>query len=120
MDKTSIQSNLHLFDEEARELLGECATKPQVVIVGGSAFVLMGQTDRATHDIDVLSLPNGLGELIKQYGMNLDVAAYSDCLPYNYEDRLIALDIGDCYLEYLVPSLEDLVVMKLYGYETLI
>lgn len=36
-------------------------------------------------------------------------------MPYNYEDRLIILETGSKNIEFIAPSLEDLVVMKLYG-----
>ena len=114
MNRDNILDNLRLFDKEAKVLIKH-SVKPRVIIMGGSAFILMGQTDRATRDIDVLSVPRELGKLLESYEMSLAVNAYADCLPYNYEDRLIPLDMGDTCLEYLAPSLEDLVITKLYG-----
>ncbi len=42
--------------------------------------------------------------------------AYCNQMPFNYEDRLIPLDIGARFIRYFTPSLEDLAVMKLYAY----
>jgi hypothetical protein len=53
--------------------------------------------------------------LLEKYGMNQRVNAYLDCIPFNFEDRLQEVVIGNTRLRYYVPSLEDLVVMKIYG-----
>ena len=42
--------------------------------------------------------------------------AYCNQMPFNYEDRLIPLEIGARFIRYFTPSLEDLAVMKLYAY----
>ena len=39
----------------------------QMVIVGGSAFILLGKLTRATHDIDALSVPKELYSLLGKY-----------------------------------------------------
>lgn len=103
------------FDQHARLVVGSSCENLNVVIVGGSAFVLSDLCVRRTHDIDVLSIPTELSDLMRRYDMNGAVSAYVDLLPYNYGDRLVRLDIGDTFLNYCTPSLEDLVVMKLYG-----
>ena len=38
-----------------------------MVIVGGSAFILLGKLTRATHDIDALSVPKELYGLLGKY-----------------------------------------------------
>lgn len=38
-----------------------------------------------------------------------------DQIPYNFEDRLVELDIETTSVRFVVPSLEDLVIMKLYA-----
>jgi hypothetical protein len=86
-----------------------------MVIVGGSAFILSGYNDRATHDIDVLFAENAMARIMASYNMNGSVAAYSDCIPYNYESRLQRLNIETKSVDFFVPSLEDLVVLKLYA-----
>lgn len=88
-----------------------------MIVVGGSALLLRNQTDReVTRDIDALWATRSVRmHLEKDDLINFDVAAYSDCLPYNYEDRLEELDLGLVKLHVGTPSLEDLVVMKLYA-----
>ncbi len=115
MNRETVLKRLRDFDAAAKERIGQIEPKPRVVIMGGSALLLLGRLDRVTHDIDILTVPRELNELIVKYDMNSGVKAYIDCLPYNYEDRLVIIDIGDTCLEYLTPSLEDLVVTKLYG-----
>lgn len=88
-----------------------------LIVVGGSALLLRGQTDReATKDIDVLDAPKSLFSYLRPDDIiNCDARAYGDCIPYNYEDRLEVLDLGFPKLIVGTPSLEDLVVMKLYA-----
>lgn len=38
-----------------------------------------------------------------------------DQIPYNFEDRLVELNIGTTTVHFVVPSLEDLIIMKLYA-----
>ncbi len=45
----------------------------QMVIVGGSAFILLGKLTRATHNIDALSVPKELYSLLGKYDINTDV-----------------------------------------------
>jgi hypothetical protein len=83
--------------------------------MGGGAFVLSGLSDRVTRDIDVLTVPQELAEILVNYHMNTAVAAHIDSLPYNYEDRLVDLPFENTFLHYQRPSLEDLIVTKLYA-----
>lgn len=70
-----------------------------------------------THDIDVFEADKCLREIIARYPeVNGMAVAYCNQMPFNYEDRLIPLDIGARFIRYLTPSLEDLAVMKLYAY----
>jgi hypothetical protein len=115
LNQNDIANRIREFDREAHLLLGDASMSVRVIIMGGSAFVLSGFTLRATHDIDVLSVPSNLMTLLQKYDMSSSVASYSDCLPYNYEDRLKPIALEDTFLQYLTPSLEDLVVTKLYG-----
>lgn len=43
--------------------------------LGGSAFILLGKLTRATHDIDVLSVPKELYTLLGKYDINRFFAA---------------------------------------------
>ncbi len=118
MDKSVLQKTLLDIDEEAYLTIGVASPLPKVIIVGGAAFMLQDLTDRSvTHDIDVFSVAQSVREVIAHYPqVNGSVAAYMDQIPYNFEDRLIKLNLNTRAIEYLTPSTEDLAVMKLYAY----
>ena len=110
---------LQRVDEEAAlELALRANVRPRVVVVGGSAFMLSDLTKRpATHDIDILEADASVRSILDRYRMiNSAVAAHSDELPYNFEDRLVSLLEGCRCVNFCRPSLEDLAVMKLYAW----
>ena len=117
MNREELISILRGIDEEASLLLGCLKYTPHVVIVGGAAFFLRDLTDRSTtHDIDVLNADSVIREIISGYPqINGGVAAYMDQIPYNFEDRLVPLEIGTTTIRFVTPSVEDLIVMKLYA-----
>lgn len=84
--------------------------------LGGSAFILLGKLTRATHDIDVLSVPKELYTLLGKYDINTNVEAYIDNFPYNFQDRLQPLPFGGTKVQFYTPSLEDLVIAKLCSF----
>ena len=106
------------IDEEATLLLGGQGKRYPVVIVGGSAILLHDLTNRpTTHDIDVLSCHAALRDVLANYAaVNGAVAAYADQIPFNFEDRLVRLDLPTETVDFMTPSIEDLAVMKLYGW----
>ncbi len=106
------------IDEEATLLLGAKGQRYPVVIVGGSAFLLHDLTNRpTTHDVDVLSCHAALRGVLANYAaVNGAAAAYADQIPYNFEDRLVKLDLPTKTIDFMTPSVEDLAVMKLYGW----
>lgn len=107
------------MDEEAALLLdNKGEERYPVVIVGGSAFMLCDLTNRpATHDIDVLSCHEAVEEVLARYrAVNGNVSAYIDQLPYGFEDRLVELSFPTKAIVFLTPSIEDLAIMKLYGW----
>lgn len=70
-----------------------------------------------THDIDVLFMDRRLAEIISHYPeVNGAMSAFLNCIPYNYEDRLIELPLVTNAITYYTPSLEDLAIMKLYAW----
>lgn len=75
-----LRKRLERLDEDA-DLIND---RYQMVIVGGSAFILLGKLTRATHDIDALSVPKELYSLLGKYDINTDVEAYIDNFPYNF------------------------------------
>lgn len=115
LERDGIIARLKQFDEEARLLCTAATPELKIIIVGGSAFVLANYTERMTHDIDVLSVPARLTGILENYDMNTRVSAYLDSFPYNFEDRLESLDLGNTFLQYFTPSIEDLVISKLYA-----
>ena len=82
-----LRKRLERLDEDA-DLLIDNDDRYQMVIVGGSAFILLGKLTRATHDIDALSVPKELYGLLGKYDINTDVEAYIDNFPYNYPAAL--------------------------------
>ena len=78
-----LRKRLERLDEDA-DLMIDNNDRYQMVIVGGSAFILLGKLTRATHDIDALSVPKELYGLLGKYDINTDVEAYIDNFPYNF------------------------------------
>ena len=110
-----LHKRLEGLDEDA-DLMIDNDDRYQMVIVGGSAFILLGKLTRATHDIDALSVPKELYGLLGKYDINTDVEAYIDNFPYNYPDRLKPLPFGGTKVQFYTPSLEDLVIAKLCSF----
>ena len=115
--RENLRKLLLTIDEEASLALEHECRYP-VVIVGGSAFLLHDLTNRpTTHDIDVLSCHEAVRGVLANYRMvNSAVSEYLDEIPYNFEDRLVRIDIPTRTVDFLTPSLEDLAVIKLYGW----
>lgn len=96
-------------------------TKPGIhvdlLIVGGGAFMLRGLTQRtATRDLDVLQAEDAAKEAMLHYpDMNMASAVWMCSLPYNFEDRIEQVPLNLRILRVFTPSLEDLIVMKLYA-----
>ena len=61
-----LRKRLERLDEDA-DLMIDNNDHYQMVIVGGSAFILLGKLTRATHDIDALSVPKELYGLLGKY-----------------------------------------------------
>lgn len=118
MQKNELEQLLRDIDEEASLALGPRDCLVSVVIVGGSAFMLRDLTARpATHDIDVLSADSSVRAILSRYpNVNGMVGAHADEIPYNFEDRLVRILPNTKTIAYWTPSLEDLVVMKLYAW----
>jgi hypothetical protein len=114
-NEEDLLERIYDFDEEARLRLKGFQSGASVVIMGGGAFILSGFSDRMTCDIDVLTVPQALTDMLRNFQMNTAVMAHVDSLPFNYEDRLVDLPLENTFLHYQRPSLEDLVVTKLYA-----
>lgn len=97
----------------------EPGTRASVVIVGASALLLYGLSRKgATKDVDIYEAEQSIqAALFADRDFNSRCNAYSQCLPYNFEDRLEKIDIDTFVLDVYVPSVEDLAVMKLYRWD---
>lgn len=102
------------LDEDA-DLLFDDDRRFKLVIVGGSALILLKTIIRATHDIDALDASSEIIELLEKYDINMRVSSFMHNFPYNYEDRLVPLDITGKRIDFYTASLEDIVVAKLYS-----
>lgn len=109
---SQLKEKLLHADQEATMLLGP-HERVRVVIAGGSALLLLSVLSRPTPDIDVLHVHPLLETIFRKYDMNSRMTAYTDMMPYNFEDRLKRVDLKTKTLDYWTLSLEDLVLMKL-------
>lgn len=66
--------------------------------------------------INRLELQRRMQELFAGFDFNTRVKALLDCFPYNYEDRLELVEMPTQSIRYYTPSIEDLIVSKLYAY----
>lgn len=64
-----LESRLLLLDEEANLIYND-NEKLYCIIVGGSALMLLGYINRATHDIDSIECHHKLFGLIEKYDLN--------------------------------------------------
>lgn len=115
MRRAELLQRLMDLDEEA-SLLFDPADRLHLIIVGGSALVLMELIPRGTHDIDALNASRQLQALMEQYDINTKVQTYINNFPYNYEDRIVPLDLHGKIIDFYTASLEDIVIAKLYSY----
>ena len=122
MDKRELIAKLIEIDEDAFFSYGvDPMVKPEVVIVGGSALLLCDFSPRAkTKDVDVLRASSNdavRNALLSNPDFNTQCNAFIQNIPYNFEDRLKSIDLNTRMINYLVPSQEDIAVMKLYRWE---
>ncbi len=115
MLKQDMIERLLRLDEEAN-LMFEGEERFRIVIVGGGALVLMECLSRATHDIDALAASGKIKGLLEKYDINCDVQTYVNNFPFNYEDRLLKLDVVSRKIDFFTASLEDIVIAKLFSY----
>lgn len=87
----------------------------ELVIVGGSALILLGVLSRPTDDVDAIRFPRQLEALMEAFDLNGRVVAYESHFPYNFEDRLVPVEFEHRAVRCYTASLEDLVVSKLYS-----
>lgn len=120
MDKNELIAKIRRIDENvffSRQ--DNSHARAKVIIVGASALLLCDLSKKgATKDVDVLRVEASVREaLYADPDFNSQCLAYETCLPYNFEDRLVPIDLDTFVLDIFVPSIEDLAVMKLYRWE---
>ena len=112
--KEDLLYRLARLDEDA-DLLFDDDRRFKLVIVGGSALILLETITRATHDIDALEASPEIVHLLEKYDINTRVGAFCSNFPYNYDDRLVPILIGGRRIDFYTASLEDVVIAKLYA-----
>lgn len=115
MDAAEMRDVILDIDDKVSEHNG---WHPSMIVAGGCAMILNGWSSRRyTDDIDVLDYDRDLNDALREFPqVNGNVNTYGDQIPYNYEDRLREMPIDTSAVSVLTPSLEDLVVMKLYAW----
>ena len=111
LSKEKLFERLKDLDRDAT-LMFQDESRYHVIIVGGSALILVGYTSRATIDIDIIGATKVLYDLFWKYDMNGQVSAHENSFPYNFMDRLNLLWSGK-KIDFYTASLEDIVIAKL-------
>lgn len=115
--KNELLNRLHRFDEEIFLLALEkedTEVRFRMDIVGSSCLLLNEINVPATQDIDVIRHNIRLDEkILYKYDMNTRSTTMENYLPYNYQDRMIKLNIETKIVDYYYLSLEDVIVAKI-------
>lgn len=112
--KEDLMERLARLDEDA-DLLFDDDRRFRMVIVGGSALILLETITRATHDIDALEASPEIKDLLEKYDINMRVGTFINNFPYNYDERLVPVRIKGRRIDFYTASLEDIIVAKLYS-----
>ncbi len=112
-NREGIEERLFRLDEDA-DLLFDDDRRFRMIIVGGSALILLETITRATHDIDALDVHPDIYDLLEKYDINTRVGTFVNNFPYNYDERLVAIHTGR-RIDFYTASLEDIVIAKLYS-----
>ena len=115
MLRADLLENLKRLDEDAC-LMYPGEERFRLVIVGGSALILLEVISRSTQDIDVLIVSREIRGLLDKYDINCNVQTYINNFPCNYEDRLKPVLIPGEKIDFFTASLEDIVIAKLFSY----
>lgn len=102
------------LDEDA-DLLFDDDRRFRMVIVDGSALILLETITRATHDIDALDVSPEIVDLLEKYDINTRVGTFINNFPYNYDERLVPFRLNGRRIVFYTASLEDIVIAKLYS-----
>ena len=115
MLRADLLERLERLDEDAY-LLYPGEDRYRLVIVGGSALILLEVISRSTLDIDAIHASREIRCLLDRYDINCDVQTYINNFPYNYEDRLKPLPLRGKKIDFFTASLEDIVIAKLFSH----
>ncbi len=85
--KDDLLERLTRLDEDA-DLLFDDDRRFRMVIVGGSALILLETITRATRDIDALEVSSEIVGLLEKYDINTRVTSFMHNFPYNYVQEL--------------------------------
>lgn len=113
MFQEDLLERLILLDRDFHQLYPDITI--ECIIIGGSALILKGLLSRATDDIDIIYAEDKLLNICQAYGFSNNAATYESNLPYDYQDRLEEISIPTKSINYLTPSTEDIIVMKIYA-----
>lgn len=112
--KEDLLERLARLDEDV-DLLFDDDRSFKMVIVGGSALILLETITRATLDIDALEVSPEIIDLLEKYDINTRVSSYINNFPYNYDDRLVPVRLNGKRIDFYTASLEDIIIAKLYS-----
>lgn len=112
--KEDLLHRLARLDEDA-DLMFDDDRRFKMVIVGGSALILLETITRATYDIDALDVSPEIVHLLEKYDINMRVGTFVNNFPYNYDERLVPVLVGGRRIDFYTASLEDVVIAKLYA-----
>ena len=112
--KEDLLERLARLDEEA-DLLFDNDRRFRMVIVGGSALILLETITSATHDNDALDVSPEIADLLEKYDINTRVGTFVNNFPYNYDERLVPVRLNGRRIDFYTASLEDIVIAKLYS-----
>jgi len=116
LTRDELIQRLQDLDEEAYLVFEDRVERLHLILVGGSAMVLLRVISRTTHDMDAIGVSRVLSDMLWKYNINTNVNAYADSFPYNFEDRLVPItEVNGKIIDFYTASLEDIVISKLYA-----
>lgn len=117
ISRVELLERLHQFDDEVFDYAiknNEDSNRFRVEIVGSSCLLLNEINIPATEDIDIIRTNvNTKIIVMDKYLMNIRTKTMENYIPYNYQDRLIKLNIDTKIVDYYILSLEDAIVCKI-------
>ena len=112
-----IRERLSQLDDDLVAYYGY-SNRFEMVVVGGSAFILTGSApdSRFTTDIDVLTASAEIESFLARYDMNTDVSTFLYQYPENWKKRRRKIVFDGQVLEVFTLSSEDLAITKLLSW----